>query len=403
MLGDLKVIEFGEFVSAPVCGKMLAEAGAEVIKVEKPGTGDLARSYGPFPEEKPHLERSGLYLSLNNNKLGITLDVKNPRGRDIFFKLLKKCDVLIEGYPPKEILSLGLDYQNTSEVNRSLIHCSITPFGQTGPYSDLPGTSLQCCALSGASWAIGSHDREPLEVPLHQSDFQAGINGACAIVVALIHRARQGKGQHIDVSASDVMAHYVGINALTFIYYGLKWHRDGRRAYGSGGPYPYGIFPCKDGQVCLIGRSRQDWDNILTTLGKPEWAENPRYRDLIKMGCEYPDEVDSLLIPLLKRYTQAELFEMAQRRGIPLAPLWNISQVLNEPHFAEREVFVRTNHPEAGDLLSVRLPYRLHQNQNYAFNLKAAPTIGQHNELVFCRRLGYSKEQLQEFKSQGII
>ena len=396
MLKGLKVLEFGQFISAAFCTKMLADLGAEVIKVEPPEKGDCSRYYGPFPGDEAHPERSGLFLFLNHNKLGITLDVEQRQGREALLRLIRGSDILVENYPLPKMSNLDLDYATTSKINPSLIHCAITPFGWKGPYRDLPGSSIHCCALSGASWAIGSPDREPLEIPLHQSDYQAGINAAAAIMVALRYRQLKGTGQHIDISASDVMATYVGTNAILYIFYGLQWYRAGRRAYGSGGPYPYGVFPCKDGHVCLIARTPQDWDRLLKALGSPEWSKNPRYWDQIRMGREYPDEVDALLIPILRKYTQAKLFQMAQEWGFPLAPVRNMAQALKEPQLAERNLFGRVDHQEAGRLIFLRPPY---QFSDYRPELpRPAPLLGEHNDLIQRSRLGFSQEKIPELK-----
>ena len=401
MLKGLKVIEYGQFVSAPFCTKLMADMGAEVIKIEPPGKGDAARDYGPFPGDEPHRERSGLFLFLNQNKLGITLDVEKSEGRKILFNLLKESDVFVMNYPRKNISELGLDYSVPTPINPSLIYCSISPFGWEGPYRDLPGSNIHCCALSGAGWSIGSPDREPLEIPMHQGDYQAGINGASAIMVALLHRHRKGRGQQIDISASDVMATYAGTNAILYLFYGLKWYRAGRRAYGSGGPYPYGIFPCKDGYVCLIARTPQDWDLLIKAVGNPEWSNHPRYRDQIAMGREYPDEVDSLLIPILKRYTQAELFEMARKWGFPMAPVRTVADTLKEPHLAGRNLFGSVEHQATGRLTFLRPPY---QYSNYDPKpVSPAPLFGEHNDLVYGERLGFSREKIQKLREDRII
>jgi len=401
MLSDLRVIEYGEFVSAPYCSRLFADLGAKVIKVESPDRGDMARSYGPFPGDVPHLEKSGLFIFLNTGKQSVTLNLKNPEGRRILAKLLDQTDIFLTNGLPDVIEQSQLDYFSLAKTHHKLIYCAITPFGWEGPYRDYKGFNLHCAALSGASWAIGSPKREPLQIPLNQCDFQGGINGAAAIMVAIMARKKSGHGQFLDISISDVMATYAGTNAILYLFYGLKWERDGRRAWGSGGPYPYGLFPCKDGFICLIARTNRDWNRLLDAIGRPDWANNPRYQDQFAMGREYPDEVDALLIPILKRYAKNELFQMAREYGFPLAPVKWVHESLDEPQLRERAFFESIQIPEIGTLYLPRLPFRF---SNKIFqSIRPAPLLGEHNETVLMDKLGLTKEDMRELKKQGVI
>ena len=401
MLSDLRVIEYGEFVSAPYCSRLFADLGAKVIKVEPPDRGDMARSYGPFPGDLPHLEKSGLFLFLNTGKQSITLNLKDSEGRKIFGGLLDGADILITNALPNVMEQWQLDYSSLAKTHPRLIYCAITPFGWEGPYRNYRGYNLHCSALSGASWAIGSPGREPLQIPLNQCDFQGGINGAAAIMIALMARKKFGYGQFVDISISDVMATYVGTNAILYLFYGLKWQRDGRRAWGSGGPYPYGLFPCKDGFVCIIARTSRDWNRFLDAIGRPDWANNTRYQDQFKMGREYPDEVDALLIPILKRYTKNELFQMARKFGFPLAPVREAHESLEEPHLREREFFDSIEIPGIGKLELPRLPFRFSKVKIQS--LRPAPRLGEHNESILMGELGFGKEEIAKVRERKVI
>ncbi len=401
MLSDLRVIEFGEFVSAPYCSRLFADLGAKVIKVEPPVIGDPARSYGPFPGDLPHLNKSGLFIFLNTGKQSITLNLKDPEGGKIFRKLLEGADIFITNAPPKILEQWQFDYPSLAKTYPKLIYCAITPFGWEGPYKYYKGFNLHCSALSGASWAIGSPGREPLQVPLNQCDFQGGINGAGAIMVALMARKKFGNGQFIDISISDVMASYVGTNAILYLFYGLKWQRDGRRAWGSGGPYPYGIFPCKDGFVCIIARTNRDWNRLLDAFGRPDWADHPRYQDQFAMGKEYPDEVDALLIPILKRYTKMELFQLAREYGFPLAPVRWIHESLDEPQLKERAFFESIDVPGIGQIDLPRLPFQF-SNRKSQF-LRPPPHLGEHNESILRGDLGFTREGIIELEKRNVI
>lgn len=401
MLSDLRVIEYGEFVSAPYCSRLFADLGAKVIKVEPPDNGDLARSYGPFPGDVPHLNKSGLFIFLNTGKQSVTLNLKDPEGGKIFRKLLEGADIFITNTLPKVIEQWQLDYLSLAKTHPKLIYCAITPFGWEGPYRNYKGFNLHCAALSGASWAIGSPGREPLQIPLQQCDFQGGINGAAAIMVAIMARKKFGHGQFIDISISDVMATYAGTNAILYLFYGLQWQRDGRRAWGSGGPYPYGLFPCKDGFVCLIARTNRDWNRLLDAFGRPDWADRPRYQDQFAMGREYPDEVDALLIPILKRYTKMELFQLAREYGFPLAPVRWIHESLDEPQLKERAFFESIQIPDIGTLYLPKLPFKF-SNKKFE-SLRPAPLLGDSNQNVLMGELGFTKEEMIALEKQEII
>jgi len=401
MLSDLRVIEYGEFISAPYCSRLFADLGAKVIKVEPPDRGDMARLYGPFPGDLPHLEKSGLFIFLNTGKQSVTLNLKNAEGCKIFGGLLEEADIFITNAFPTFMEQSQLDYFSLSKAYHKLIYCAITPFGWVGPYREYRGFNIHACALGGASWVIGDPAREPLQVPLNQCDFQGGINAAAAILVALQARKKIGRGQFIDISVSDIIATYTGSNSMSYLFYGLNWQRDGRRAWGSGGPYPYGLFACKDGYVCIIARTKRDWNRLLDALGHPDWADNPRYQDQIAMAREYPEEVDALLESLLKHYTKNELFQMARKWGFPLSPVKEVHESLEDPQLKQRKFFEFMEIPEVGKLCLPRLPFQL---SNMSLKpLHAVPRLGEHNEMILVEELGISKENMKELKEKGIV
>lgn len=400
-LKGLKVIEWGRYVSAPYCAKLLADLGAEVIKVEQPGSGDEARSHGPFPQDEPDREKSGLFHLLNANKLGVTLNVASQQGREIMLKLIAQADVLVEDNPPSLLKSYGLDYDSIEGVNTRLVLTSITPFGHSGPYKDYKGYDIICCALGGVSFAIGDPHREPLSLPLSQSHYQAGANAAAATMVAVLARETMSRGQHVDISEADVLSFYSASNSLMYIFHGMEWRRAGHRAPDSGGSYPYTVLPCKDGYVCLIARSGQEWSRIVKMLGEPEWAKQPRYQDRHAMGREYPDEVDALITPWLMEHTKDEVFQLCRQHGVPFAPVRDFREVLNDEHLQQRNFFVETAAPFGKPAKFPGPPYRFSKTP---WQLKSpAPRLGEHNREIFVNRLGYTEGDLQRLKSEGVI
>jgi len=396
---ELKVIEYGEVISAPYCGRLLAGLGAEVIKVENPGSGDKARANGPFPDDVPHPEKSGLYLSLNANKIGVTLDLEKKKGKDVFKKLIKTADVLVENSIRGYLDGLGLGYDTLKEINPRLVMVSITPFGQTGPYKDYKAYHINCCGAGGMSIGIGDPNREPLTMPLSQGGYEAGGNAAIAVMAALLARVKTGKGQFIDISEVEVWATtHAGQNVLTFAYRGLNGIRRGTHG---GRFYPNEIFPCKDGYVSLITPQIEQWKRFIELLGTPEWSKSPGYRDRKSIAAQNPDEVNALIIPWMMARTKEEILKACQEKRVPCVPIYDIGEVLNHRQIKAMNFFVELDHPEAGKLQYPKGPCEF-EKTNWEWT-KAAPLLGENNAQIFGERLGYSQKEIAAMKKSGVI
>ena len=400
-LSGLKVVEYGSFVSASYCTKLMADMGAEVIKIEETSKGDESRDYGPFPDDVPHPERSGLFLYLNTDKLGITLNVGTATGKAILEELLKAADVFVENNPPRLISELGIDYAKLKDVNPRLIVTSITPYGQTGPYRDYKAYAINCCAFGGVSQSIGHYWREPLTAPLSQGHYQAAVSGAGATMVALLARDVTGRGQHIDISEADVWATYHVGFGITIYAFGVKDNL--RKGYiGGGWTYPARrVIPCKDGYMALCAPQLKQWIKFVDLMGNPEWTQNPRYRDRHAMEDDYPEEVDALLAPWFLERTKKELFELFEKNAVPFAPLYNMADEVSDQHLSERKFFATLDRAEAGVLKYPGAPYKFSRTP---WSLeRPAPLLGEHNEEIYCGRLGYSKEDLVALRRAGVI
>jgi len=400
----LKVVELANLISAPYCAGLLANLGAEVIKVEKPKMGDDSRRCGPFPNDIPHPERSGLFLCLNTNKLGITLNVQSPRGYEIMLELIKEADMLVENNPPRLMAQLKLDYDTLKEVNPRLIVASITPFGQTGPYREFKTEAINISGMGGLSLTVGESGRTPLTAPLSLGHYQAGGMAATATIIALIARDKTGRGQHIDVSELDTWAAAVtGQLVSAYVFKGMKKTRSGYRTSGS--VYPTEILPVKDGYVWLIAIQGFQWKRFLEIMGDgkiPDWyANDPRFQDRREMAIHWADELDSHIVPWLKKLTKEEFFTIARENHLPFTPVQNIADVLNDPHFKERPFFIDVEHPETGVLRYPGPPFRLSKTPWKIRN--PAPLLGQHNEEIFCDRLRFTKKELERFQLDGVV
>ncbi len=399
-LSGLKVIEFGSFITAPFCGKLLADMGAEVIKVEPPDVGDEARRYGPFPGDVPHPERSGLFLYMNTNKLGITLDPARPTGRSIFRRLVRDADVLIESQPVGYMKKIGLDYASLRIINRNLVMTSITPYGLTGPYRNWKGYDINCAALGGITNAMGSPDREPFAPPLFQGYHQAGLQGAVATLIALFERDNTGHGTHVDLSVVESWATFhIGVAAQSFLEDSRVRRRSGHRALHR--PYLDEVLPCKDGSVCIDTPQNRQWQRLLEVMGNPEWAKDPIFKDRIQTTDEFGDQADAYLKEWTMKYTKQELFDIGREKRIPIAPLWTVKDVLTDPQFASRGFFVEVAHPDTGNLKYPGVGYQMSATP-FAIR-RPAPRLGEHNEEILCGRLRRPREDLAALKKAGVI
>lgn len=398
-LSGVKVLEFSDFISGPYCGKLLSNTGAQVIKVESPGLGDKARSWGPFPQNLPHPEKSGLFLFLNTNKSGITLNMESAAGLKIFKELLKWADVLIEDHAVKEMKRLGLNYAEVRKINPSLIMTSITPFGQTGPYKDYKGNDL--IASHSGTEAFGNPDEgvkdpgnlPPLKAPNHAADFMCGLTAAACTLGALIGRKNGGRGQHIDVSKQEAVA---SITRQQLAYYSVMEENPsrefGRKKFGGF------LYPCKDGYVVIwIG---PHYHLVVKMIGDPEWSKEPMFADPLQRN-QYIVELNQLITVWTMEHTAEEINALALEHGVPCSLVRSVKDLLSDEQLAFRNFWQEIDHPEAGKIKYPGAPFKL--SATPAAIERPAPLLGEHNENVYCGMLKHSREQLVRMRQGGII
>ena len=399
-------MELGEFVSAPYCGKLLADMGAQVVKIERPGVGDQAREYGPFLNDEPHPERSGLFLYLNSNKQGVTLNLETPTGKEILAGVLARSDVFVHNLHPLEMDRLGIGWENLRAHNQQIIMASITPFGLTGPYRNWKAYDINLAAAGGICEGLGSEDREPLTFGTPEVGYFAGTAAASSIMIALLAQTgdaqtgddeRRG-GQHIDIAEVEAMAGiYNGPEALMAVYQWRVTRRTGHHALDF--PYPNCILRCKDGYIFVGSPEGRQWRGLLELMGNPRWAQEPRFRNRTVMNNEYADEVDGYVEEWLLKYTKNELLEMAIEHRLPLAPVRGFDEVRGDPTLASQ--FVAIERGDTGPVAYPGTPFELTGQERR--QPAAAPTIGQHNREVYCGRLSYTPEELVKLRQTGII
>ena len=398
MLDGLRVVELGEWVSAPYCGKLLADLGAEVVKVERAGVGDPAREYGPYHADDPHPERSGLFLYLNSNKKGTTLNLDTPTGKDILSGLISQSDVLVHNLHPLEMDRLGVDYANFQAHNPGLVMASITPFGLTGPYRNYKAYDINLAAGGGICEGLGSPGREPLTFGTPQVGYFAGAAAASSIIMALLAKEEGGPGQHIDIAEIESMAGiYNGPEALMAVYQWRVTRRTGHHAMDF--PYPNCILRCKDGYIFVGAPEGRQWRTLLGLMGNPEWSQDQRFRNRTVMNNEYADEVDGYVEEWLADYTKAELLEMALEHRVPLAPVRGFDEVRHDPSLASQ--FMKLERDDTGSYSVPGPPYRMPGLDSVP--TAPAPTLGEHNHGIYCGDLGYTGEQLVKLYQTGVI
>jgi len=400
-LAGIKVIEMAGYISGPYCGLLLAGLGAEVIKIEEPGIGDVARRCGPFLNDHPDLDCSGLFIYLNRAKKAITLNVRTATGRETLLKLLKGADVFIGDMMPLVAKRLKVTFKDLSRENPDLIVASITPFGQNGPYRDYKAYAINASAIGGMSLIIGEPDREPLIPPFSLGHFQTGIITANAVMFALMARKKTNKGQHLDISEAESWAIFHTANAVSaFIYAGRKRTRKGHRTPG---PYPYTILPCKDGYLSMIALRGSEWKRFLEIVGDgeiPQWySSDERFNDRLKVGMEYPEVLDNLLAPWLMSHTRAEIMARCREKHIAFLPVRKMDEVVNDEHLNYRKYFVDIDcHGQTFKVPGP--PFRM--SYGTWSSSRQAPALAEHNEEIYAT-LGYSVEDLTQMRRMQII
>jgi crotonobetainyl-CoA:carnitine CoA-transferase CaiB-like acyl-CoA transferase len=394
-LSGVRVLDLTHRIAGPYCTKLLADYGADVIKVEKPGSGDGARAMPPFFRDEPGLETSGLFLYLNTNKRGLTLNLKSSAGRAILRELAGVADILVESFSPSVMPSLGLDYESLTEANPGLVMTSVSNFGQTGPYRDLAMSEIVADAMGGWMMVIGDPDREPLKPGGNQAQFVTGLM-ACVGTMTAFHGAElTGTGQYVDISIMESVV-YIQMNITqTYSYHDRVTKRLGNMVL----PVPGSILPCRDGYIGAIAVTTSQWERLCEWMGMPELKDDPRFRTRLARG-EHWDDIQVLLLPWLMEHDAEELLAEAQKRRIPFGIPSSSERLLGSEHLKERGYFVQVDHAATGPVQYPGAQFRI---GDLPQDLGPAPLLGQHNAEVYGDLLGYSRADLVRMREQGVI
>lgn len=413
-LTGLRVLDYSQLISGPYCTKLMADFGAEVIKVE-PLEGDEARFHPPFFQDIPDKEMSGLFLYLNTNKLGITLNLNTEMGRLIFRKLVKYADILIENNPPGRMKEYGLDYQSLKQENPALIMTSITPFGQDGPYSEYKSYPLNTyhaggegyCLPGGLGWQLNP-DREPIKAGGHIGEYDAGIVAAMVSLAAFLKRELTGEGKFIDISQQEVL--------LSLMCTELGRYSDGWIERRATRWFPIaGLMQCKDGFVQVMPFERHMWNGFVNLLGDPPWSRDERYdfanvygRPTEGKGItgvserrQIQEEVNHLLAEWVLRHTKEEIYYGAQERGAAVGMVCTTEDLLKSKQLQARQFFIEVEHPKVGRQRYPGAPFKMSLTPSEL--KRPAPLLGEHNEEIYGRRLGFTKQELLQLRKARAI
>ena len=393
-LDDVRVLDISQGIAGPLCAKLLADFGADVIKIEPPG-GESGRALGPFFHDDPHPEKSLFFLLLNLNKRGVTLNLETRAGVKLFKELVSEADVVVESFQPGYMASLGLDYESLEKINPGVVMTSITPFGQTGPYSHYKGEEIVAYAMGGVMSVCGAADREPLKHGGFQAQYESGLNGALSTAFTLLIRDMTGAGQHVDLSIQEVVNSSLVIDQPLYSWTGSVRAR--RPAVGN----MFGnVTPCKDGYFIHQAGGSATWEEIAVFYGKEE-LKDQRFAsgDSRLVNGE---ELDTMVLDATKDRTKAEMFQTACEYYRILLGMDQSPEELAEcPHLKERNFYQEVDHPVVG---KIRVPFRLfNMMETPAQYRMPAPLLGQHNEEVFTHLLSYSGEDLLKLRQMDVV
>ena len=395
-LSGVKVLDLTWYIAGPYCTKLLADHGADVLKVERPDGGDPARRIGPFLGDDPDPEKSGLFLYLNTSKRGITLNLKTEAGKKLFKELASEADAVVESFSPGVMDRLGLGYETLEKLNPKLVMASISSYGQTGPYRDYKAGHLIQNAMGGWMYSIGEPAREPVQVGGWVAHYVAGVSAAAATAGAIYHQGETGEGQYVDISMMETMMPIHIANMMMYPYLGWSRKRVGNIMVTG---YGY-IAQCKDGYLGVNAWTPQHWEELCRFIGMPELLEEPKYQTGYGRR-QYAREITERIDPWFHDKKKEETFHAAQERRIPFVLVPTTEELVNLPQLKAREWFVEAEHPVTGKVAYPGSPFKM-MDTPWGIS-RRAPLLGEHNWEVYGERLGYSREDLVRLKERGAI
>jgi formyl-CoA transferase len=403
-LAHIRVLDLSRVLAGPWASQNLADLGAEVIKVERPGSGDDTRAWGPpFLKDAAGSEtnNSAYYLSVNRGKKSVTLDISGPEGQRIARELAARSDVLLENYKVGGLAKYGLGYEEVRKINPRIVYCSITGFGQTGPHAHRPGYDFIFQGMGGLMSITGERDDlpggGPQKVGIAITDVLTGMYAALAITAAIAHRERTGEGQYIDLALLDTI---VAFGANQIFNYFISGKVPPRYGNAHANLAPYEVFPTADGHVILAAGNDGQWQSFCKAAGRSELAADPRFR-------ANPDRIRNRkeLIPLvrdiMKARTRKDWIDRLDAAGVPCGPINNYEEVFDDPQVRHRGLRIETPHPVSGSLPGIASPMRFSKTP-VEYDLPP-PLLGQHTREVLSGLLALTEADIDRLRAEGVI
>jgi formyl-CoA transferase len=392
-LSGLRILDLSRILAGPYCTMILGDQGADVIKVERPGTGDDTRAWGPpFAGDE-----SAYYLCCNRNKRSITVDLKDADGAALVKELARVSDVVVENFTPGLTKRFGLDYETLRAVNPRLVYCSITAYGQDGPYRDRPGYDMVLSAVGGLMWITGEREGQPCKVGVAITDVLTGVQASQAITSALLWRERSGRGQQIDCSLLDVQVSALANIASNYLVAGQE---AGRWGTAHESIVPYQVFATEDRPIAIAVANERMWASFCDVLGKPEWITDPRFESN-PVRVEHRDVILPLIGKELERKRCDEWMDLFVAAAIPCGPVNDMQHLFADPQVRHRGMVAEVPHPTIGPLRLTGIPVR--HSETPGKIRRPPPLLGEHTDDVLAEVLGYSAEKIASLKDRGTI
>lgn len=399
-LAGITVLDLSRVLAGPSCTQMLGDLGAEVIKVERPGVGDETRTWGPPFLKDPHereTAEAGYYLSANRNKRSITVNFSKPEGAALIKQILPQCDVLIENFKVGGLTEYGLGYAQLRGEFPRLVYCSITGYGQDGPYAARPGYDLMAQGAGGIMSVTGEPDRPPVKVGVAVNDVLSGLYAAVGILSALRHRDATGEGQHIDIALLDVQVGWlynVGLNYLLSGNVPQRW--------GTAHPntVPYQVFPTSDGHVIIGANNDGQFRKLCEFAGAPALASDERFRTNAQR-LAHRELLVSIVSDLTKKHPTQHWVDGLDKAGLPCGPVNTVADVFVDPHVEHRKMKISMTHPSGSETPLIGSPLKM--SGTPVSYRRPPPTLGQHTDEVLEAMLGLGDRERQALREKGII
>ena len=391
-LAGVRILELGQIIAGTYGGQVLSDLGAEVIKIEAP-EGDLGRN----PSVAPYRGVSGLFLTFNRNKKSVVINLKNGDGREVFYDLVKKSDVVVDNFRPGVLERLKIDFETLKAINPRIIQCSVTGFGTEGEYKDYPALDIIIQAISGHMAITGERGRPPVRVGIPLADLSGGIFACKGILAALFERERTGIGRRVELSMFDAMLNLTS-------YMGTMWLTNGELPHppGSGHDYtvPWQAFPVKDGYVVVATREEGFWRKLCEVIGHAEWGDDARFAtNALRVANR--DTLVPMIEAVFRERTVDEWLKVLRAAQVPAAPVNHFDRAFAEPPVAEREMIVEYEHPQAG---KVRLPGNPIKFEGVDKTISnPAPLLGEHTDEVLREVLSMTAEEIDKLRASGAI